>query len=231
MTAEEISIADGLRRVRERVAQASVRSGRPAEAVRLISVCKRQNSERVIAALRAGAEDLGESTVQGLEATAQHAELAQYSFAWHFVGMLQRRKVRRLLPFRPFIHSVDRLDLAVEISTRATAAEPIDVLLQVNMGQEEQKGGADPAAVVDLAVQLASLPGLRLRGLMTIPPLADNPSPHFGGLQRLADEVRALPGCAAADQLSMGMSNDFEEAIACGATMVRVGTSIFGERW
>ena len=163
---------------------------------------------------------------QGMAATA--AGLAGRRVRWHFVGTLQRNKVNAVLEHASVVHSIDRLPLAEAIAKRATT--PIDVLVQVNIGQEPQKGGVAPAEAVDLACRVATLPGLRLTGLMAIPPADVEPRPYFEELARLAETLRRTPEGAGAVELSMGMSDDFETAIRCGATIVRVGTALFGPR-
>jgi PLP dependent protein len=154
---------------------------------------------------------------------------------WHYIGHLQSNKVRQLAGLVSMIHSVDRLSLAEEISRQwGRLGSSCDVLVQVNVAEETTKSGTSTEEALTLVSQMATLPHLRVRGLMTMPPFFDNPEaarPYFRQLRQLAETIRAaaFPGVAL-DELSMGMSGDFEVAIEEGATLVRVGTAIFGER-
>jgi PLP dependent protein len=217
-------IAERLAAVRDRVAAAAARAGRPGT-VTLVAVSKLHPAAAVRAAFAAGAVDLGENYVQ--ELTAKRAELADLPLRWHFIGRLQRNKVRDVAGKVALIHGVDSLLLLQEIGKRAAAAGVVqDLLIQVNVAGEEQKGGVAPDELPALTAACAALPALRLRGLMTMPPLVDDPErnrPHFRALAALA-RAHALA------ELSMGMSDDLEVAIEEGATLVRVGTAIFGAR-
>ena len=214
-------IRDNLERVRERVARAAQRSGRRPEDVLLIAVSKTFPAERVAAAIAAGVSALGENRVQ--EAKEKIRQLG-HPVPWHLIGSLQTNKVKDAVALFDVIQSVDRLDLARELDRRAT--KPIDVLLEVNVGEEASKGGFSVADVKPALDAIAELPQLRVRGLMTIPPAVSDPEaarPSFRLLRELRDETGLT-------ELSMGMSADFEVAIEEGATMVRVGTAIFGAR-
>ena len=217
-------IRANLERVRERVARAAERAGRRAEDVLLVGVSKTVDVARVRAAIAAGIEALGENRVQ--EARDKIAEVGR-GVRWHLIGHLQTNKVRDALELFDVIHSVDRIDLARELDRRARAkGRTIDAFVQVNMGGEQSKGGWPPEAVETAVNALAALAGLRVRGLMTIPPAVERPEDArgwFRSLRKLA-ERHGLP------ELSMGMSGDFEVAVEEGATMVRVGTAIFGPR-
>ena len=217
-------IRANLERVRERVARAAERAGRRAEDVLLVGVSKTVDVARIRAAVAAGLGALGENRVQ--EARDKVADVGR-GVQWHLVGHLQTNKVRDALELFDVIHSVDRIDLARELDRRARAkGRTIDAFVQVNVGGELSKGGWPPEAVETAVGAISALTGLKLRGLMTIPPAverAEDARAWFRTLRKLA-ERHGLP------ELSMGMSADFTVAIEEGATIVRVGTAIFGER-
>lgn len=208
---------------------AAERSGRRIEDVRLVAVTKGVDPERIREALALGIVDLGENRIQ--EALPKIAALGSAP-RWHLVGHLQRNKVGRAIEAFALIHSVDSVRLTEEIARRAgVLGRDIPVLLQVNVAGEPGKHGFAPEEVRDAARRIAGSPGVRVRGLMTIAPLADDPEtvrPIFRRLRRLGEVVRAeVPD---ADELSMGMSQDYEVAIEEGATLIRVGRAIFGGR-
>ena len=210
-----------LERVRERVARAAQRAGRRPEDILLIGVSKTVPAERVREAVAVGLAALGENRVQ--EAKEKIRVLGR-PVPWHLIGHLQTNKVKDALDLFDVIQSVDRPALAAELARRAR--RPVDVLVEVNLAGEPAKSGFAPAEVKPAVDALAALPGLRVRGLMAIPPAAadaEQTRPWFRTLRELRDAA-GLP------ELSMGMSADFEVAIEEGATMVRVGTAIFGER-
>ncbi|HEY7516942.1 MAG TPA: YggS family pyridoxal phosphate-dependent enzyme [Methylomirabilota bacterium] len=217
-------IRANLERVRERVARAAERAGRRAEDVLLVGVSKTVDVARIRAAIAAGLTALGENRVQ--EARDKIIEIGR-SVQWHLVGHLQTNKVRDAVELFDVIHSVDRIDLARELDRRARAkGRTFDAFVQVNVGGELSKGGWPPEAVETAVQAVSALAGLKLRGLMTIPPAverAEDARAWFRTMRKLA-ERHGLP------ELSMGMSADFEVAIEEGATMVRVGTAIFGPR-
>lgn len=219
-----LDIRANLGRVQEAVARACARAGRSPDHVLLIAVSKTVDAERIRLAIAAGVAALGENRVQ--EAREKIEALGR-PVPWHLIGSLQTNKAKEAARLFDWIHSVDRLELARELSRRAHGAErTLDVLLQVNLGDEPQKGGVAPAEVKGLQEAMAGLPGLRVRGLMAIPPVTESPErtrPYFRRLRELRDELGL-------EHLSMGMSADFEVAIEEGATMVRVGTAIFGAR-
>ena len=198
--------------------------GRDPREVLLIAVSKTVDLERIRLAVEAGVPALGENRVQ--EAKEKVATLG-HPVPWHLIGSLQTNKAKEAARIFDCIQSVDRLELAHELDRRAQAAgRVVDGLLQVNLGEEPQKGGLPPAEVKAVLDQVAALQGLRIRGLMAIPPLvpdAEAARPYFRRLRELRDAVGL-------EHLSMGMSGDFEVAIDEGATMVRVGTAIFGPR-
>jgi hypothetical protein len=221
-------VAEQLAEVRASIAGAARDAARDPAGVRLIAVSKGQPASAIREAFDAGQRDFGENYAQELSAKAR--ALADLAIRWHFIGHLQRNKVKDVLANADVVHTIDRAALADEISKRAT--RDVDVLLEVNVAAEPQKPGAALADVAALADHVATLPRLRLVGLMTVPPDVDDPRearPHFEALRAALDAVRAR-GHASAVELSMGMSHDYAVAIAAGATWVRVGTAIFGPR-
>jgi len=228
-----MSIAGNLLEIRERIRLAAERSGRDPAAVRLVAVSKTQPAEAVAAAREAGHGLFGENYVQEF---LDKARQLPDSVEWHFIGSLQSNKVKYIAGLVSLIHSVDRISLAREIDRQWEKTGTIcDILLQVNISGEETKSGTTAAGVIELAREAAALPHLRIRGLMTMPPFFDEPDrarPYFRELRRLAELIDAenIPGVVM-EELSMGMSGDFEVAIEEGATLVRVGSAIFGERY
>jgi pyridoxal phosphate enzyme (YggS family) len=227
-----MDIAANLASIRHEIAAACERCGRDPVTVQLVAVSKTHPAARVREALAAGQTVFGESYVQEFLAKAGAVGAP---VAWHFIGHLQSNKVRSLAGKVALIHSVDRLSLAQEIDRQwrmhGTRAE---ILVEVNLGGEASKSGIGQAELVPLLQSIATLPNLAVRGLMTLPPYLDDPEavrPFFCRLRELAREVDALalPGVSMAE-LSMGMSHDFMVAIEEGATLVRIGTAIFGER-
>jgi len=225
-------IAEHLQAVRERIAAAACACGRHPEEVRLVAVSKTRPAEDVRAAFQAGQRIFGENYVQ--ELTAKAAALLE-PVEWHLIGHLQSNKVKYIAGLTTLIHSVDRLSLATEIDRQwGRLGRICDVLVQVNISGEATKSGTTEQDTLQLVRDIAALPHIRVRGLMTMPPFFDDPEaarPFFAGLRRLAERItaEAIPGVEMAE-LSMGMSGDFEAAIQEGATLVRVGTAIFGER-
>ena len=225
------TIAANLQAVRARIAAACIAAGRPVESVRLLAVSKTWPAASVREAIAAGQRAFGENYVQ--EAIDKKAELASLSpdpgLEWHFIGPLQSNKTRLVAENFAWVHSVDRLKIAERLSAqRPPDMAPLQICLQVNVSGEASKSGCNPAQVAALAATLATLPGLRLRGLMAIPEPSDDPlrqRQQFAVLRRLRD---SLP--VELDTLSMGMSHDLEAAIMEGATIVRIGTAIFGQR-
>jgi pyridoxal phosphate enzyme (YggS family) len=217
-----VTVAERLTEVRERIASAARATGRDADAVTLVVVTKEVGLDDVRAALAAGAVNLGENRAQDLAAKADAlASDADGSIAprWHFIGRLQRNKVRAVARHVALWESIDRVELATEVGGRAPGAA---VLVQINVTGEVQKGGCAPedaAAVVDAC----RANGCVVEGLMTVPPAEGDPRPVFARVRRMTDDL-GLRVC------SMGMSGDYEVAIAEGATMVRVGSAIFGPR-
>lgn len=219
-------VAEGLERVHERIARACARAGRGPDEVALVAVSKLQPAEVVREAYDAGQRLFGENYVRELEPKAEAlADLSELT--WHFIGHLQRNKVKSVLATGALIETVDSARLATEIDRRAAGeSRVIPVLVQVNVAGEQQKSGCAPGELAALLGEVRALPKVAVRGLMTVPPLGESPEasrPHFARLRELA----ASHGLA---ELSMGMSADLEVAIEEGATIVRVGTAIFGAR-
>lgn len=227
------AIADNLAAVQTRIQKACERSGRDPKTVRLVAVSKLHPAEAIAEAAAAGQLLFGENYVQELvDKAGQLSETVQ----WHLIGHLQSNKVKYLPGIVSMIHTVDRLSLAEEIDRhwRDKLGRPCEVLVQVNVAGEASKSGATADEALALVRQIADLPSVQVRGLMTMPPFFDDPEaarPYFRQLRLLAERVQAerIPGVQMAE-LSMGMSGDFEVAIEEGATLVRVGTAIFGER-
>jgi PLP dependent protein len=226
-------IAGAVSRVRERIAAACARAGRDPAEVTLVAVSKTHGPDAIRAAHAAGLRHFGESYAQELRDKAD--ALPDLDLQWHFVGRIQTNKVRYIVGTASLVHAVDRLEAAQALSDRVerTGASPLEVLVSVNVGQEASKGGATPETAVALCGQVADMPGLRLRGLMCLPPFTEDPEgarPYFDRLRVLSDEIRGKIPVPGTFQLSMGMSHDIEVAIEAGATLVRVGTALFGER-
>ncbi|MCB1915941.1 MAG: YggS family pyridoxal phosphate-dependent enzyme [Rhodocyclaceae bacterium] len=224
------TIASRLQAVRGRIADAARRNGRNPDDITLLAVSKTWPAEAVREAAAAGQRCFGENYVQ--EALTKISALADPGLAWHFIGPLQSNKSAEVAGAFQWLHSLDRLKLAQRLSRQRPATlPPLDVCLQLNISGEASKSGIAPAALDDLAEQVASLPGLRLRGLMGVPePSADEAllRRRFASLREALEALNARG--FALDTLSMGMSHDLDAAIAEGATIVRVGTAIFGER-
>ncbi|MGH9398697.1 MAG: YggS family pyridoxal phosphate-dependent enzyme [Terriglobia bacterium] len=228
-----MSIQDNIARVQERVAAACRRAGRGVEDVRLIAVSKTFPAECIREAYAAGLREFGENRVQ--EAAAKVPVLADLNITWHLIGRLQTNKARRAGELFQWVHSIDSEALAGRLNqTRADDGGRFTVLLQVNLGDEESKSGIDEREVLKTAEAVGQFSQLDVRGLMAIPPFCKNPEdarPFFRRLRELGGKIRAarVPNVSM-QHLSMGMSHDFEVAIEEGATMIRVGTAIFGVR-
>lgn len=227
-----MSVAANLKIINDRIRCAALQAGRDPASVRLVAVSKTKPAAAVDEAARAGQLLFGENYVQELVAKAR--EVVQ-PVEWHFIGHLQSNKVRQIAGLVTMIHSVDRLSLAEEIDRQwGKLGRECPVLVEVNIACEATKCGTSTTELFDLVRRVAALPHLRVRGLMTMPPFFDDPEgarPYFRELRRLAAEIAAagIPRVEMTE-LSMGMSGDFEVAIAEGATLVRVGSAIFGER-
>ena len=224
------NLPERVRAVRERIAQAAARAGRNAHSVTLLAVTKAQPPEVVRAAAACGLGDFGESYLQ--EALQKLDALQDCALTWHFVGRIQANKTRAIAEAFAWAHAVDRLKIAARLSEqRPHYAPPLNVCLQVRLADEAAKGGVAAGELAGLARQVALLPRLRLRGLMCIPPEETQPERQRAWFRELRRHLEVLnSGGAALDTLSMGMSGDFEAAIEEGATIVRVGTALFGPR-
>jgi len=224
------SVAENLERVREQIARAAAKSGRTTDDVELVAITKTHPADKVREAIEAGHTLFGESRIQ--EARAKIPELPS-NLRWHFVGHLQKNKIRHALPLFEMIHSVDSLALAQDINRIAEedGMHP-RVLLEVNVAGEGSKFGFSPDKLSDQMEELLALPRLSILGLMTIPPLAEEAEAsrkYFVQLREMRDRLQTEFRVDLA-QLSMGMTQDFPIAVEEGATLVRVGTAIFGER-
>jgi pyridoxal phosphate enzyme (YggS family) len=229
LTAPQFS-AERLAAVRARIESAARRAGRAPASVRLVAVSKQQPAQSVRAAAAAGQRAFGENYVQ--EAAGKIEALADLPLEWHFIGQLQANKTRAVAESFQWVHTLDRLRVAERLSAqRPHHAAPLDVLLQIRLADEPGKGGVSPAELPELAAAVAGLPRLRLRGLMCLPPPVtgeDEQRRPFRQLRELLEDLVARGH--ALDTLSMGMSDDLEAAILEGATLVRVGTAVFGPR-
>ena len=219
-----------LREVRERMARAAGHAGRSAQSVTLLAVGKAQPVELLAAAADCGVTDFGESYLQ--EALAKIAALQGRALTWHFIGRLQANKTRPIAAAFSWVHGLDRVRVAERLAAqRPRETPPLNVCLEVNVAAEAGKGGVLPAELPVLAAGVARLPCLTLRGLMCIPPEETEPARQrawFARLRGLRDDLNAAGHSL--DTLSMGMSADFEAAIEEGATIVRLGTVLFGAR-
>jgi len=227
---DQANITDRWRKVLDQMAQAARRAGRTTDCVRLLAVSKLHPAEDILTLFEAGQRMFGENYVQ--EAQTKMAILPQ-GISWHFIGHLQTNKVKSVVGRFSLIHGVDSLKLARTLHNQAEAQDVVqDVLVQVNLAAEKQKSGIFEVELPSLAEFLAASTHLRWRGLMLMPPFFDDPErarPYFARLRELASRLRADFGLPL-PELSMGMTGDFEAAIEEGATLVRIGTRIFGER-
>jgi PLP dependent protein len=220
--------------VRERIARAAARAGRPPEDVLLVAISKTFPAEAVREAFEAGLRELGENKVQEADSKiVALGDLRPAGLRWHLVGHLQGNKARRAAQLFDRIHSVDSVELAARLARVASEQQRVlSVLVQVHLGNEATKSGLEERDLTSTLETMRELPGLRVDGLMTLPPFEDDPErarPHFRRLRELRDLALAR-GLLAGRELSMGMSHDLEVAVEEGATLVRVGSAIFGER-
>ncbi len=217
-------VAQRLAEIRARIAAACARAGRPVESVTLLAVSKLKPSALIREAYAAGQRDFGENYAQELRDKAVELE-ALAGLRWHAIGPLQTNKVKYVAKAAHAFHALERLDVARELSKRRTEA-PLPCYVEVNLGGEQSKSGLAPEALGPLLDEVRTLPGLRLEGLMALPPPTEQEEQARGHFRRLRELARAqgLTG------LSMGTTHDFELAIEEGATVVRVGTALFGER-
>jgi PLP dependent protein len=225
-------IAGALARVRQRIASAAIAAGRAPDSIQLIAVSKKMPPADVLAALAAGQFDFGENYAQELR--DKRGDVGSAATRWHFIGPLQTNKIRYVVGKIALLHTVDSVEMLEEINRRSQQGSPQSCLVQVNVAGEARKHGVAPADLPALLDHFGTRDHVRCAGLMLIPPLGDDPEasrPHFAALRALRDteRARARPHVDLI-HLSMGMSHDLEIAIAEGATLVRVGTAIFGAR-
>lgn len=230
----EIPIERNIRSVQNRIIDAAAASGRSPEEITLLAISKTFPVESISRAAAAGLSRFGENRVQEAEKKILHFR-ERFDFEWHLVGHLQTNKARRAAELFDCIHSLDSMRLAEKLNQVCLeTGKKLSVLLQVDLGREETKFGAGQESVREIMEALSLHEGLRLDGMMTIPPFFEDPEqvrPYFVRLRELRDALESeQPGCLGRRHLSMGMSHDFETAIREGATIVRIGTSIFGSR-
>lgn len=231
MAAHDHFIAENVKRVRERVAQAAARCGRNADEITIVAVSKTFRAESIEAAYEAGLRHFGENRIQEWE--AKKPRLAHLDATWHFIGHLQSNKARRAVHLFHRIDSIDSIPLAQRLDAAAVeSTKRLPVLIEVHLTDEASKTGVGEGDLAALAEKIVHLSNLELRGLMTVPPYCDDPEearPFFRRLRSLRDDLSTKLGVNL-PALSMGMSHDFEVAIEEGATEIRVGTDIFGVR-
>ncbi len=238
MTVDQHTLVERIAQVQQRIERAARRAGRNPDGITLVAVSKTQSAETVTAAFAAGLRIFGENRVEEAapKAEAVAALLGHLSAGpeWHMIGHVQSRKAGQVLPWASMVHSVDSVKLAIRLSRSALAVgRELPILLEVNVSGEASKYGFAPADLSVAVEAIMGLPGLRLQGLMTMAPIVADPEearPVFAGLRRLRDELAARFPTVDWRHLSMGMTDDFEVAIAEGATIVRIGRAIFGER-
>ncbi|HTW74776.1 MAG TPA: YggS family pyridoxal phosphate-dependent enzyme [Steroidobacteraceae bacterium] len=230
ISAADAGLARRLQQLRAAIAAAAAQGGRTEQSVTLVAVSKGQGADRVRAAAALGLTHFGESYVQ--EALPKRRALAELALCWHFIGRIQANKTRPIAEQFDWVHGLDRLQIAERLSAqRPAAAAPLNVCLHVNIAAEASKAGVAPAELPGLAGAVARLPRLALRGLMCILPAGQSERSnraHFRALRELLVDIDA--GRGRLDTLSMGMSADFREAVLEGATLLRVGTALFGAR-
>ena len=225
-----------LREVRDRVAAACARIGRDPAEIRIVAITKGHPAHVVAAAIEAGLNEVGENRVdEALEKFSRVADLESHGVTRHMVGHLQRNKVRLAVTVFDWVQSVDSVRLARALSERVVErSEPLPVLVEVNVGEEPQKHGFGPDEALDRAAEIAELPGLSLRGLMTMAPWTEDPTVLRATFRRARTLFERMTGSAwgreSIDTLSMGMSGDYPIAIEEGSTMLRLGTALFGSR-
>lgn len=222
-----------LENLNRRIARAAEGCGRKPEDIRLVAVSKTFPADSVLEAIQCGAAVFGENYIQ--EAREKIATLSDQPVSWHFIGHLQSNKAKYAVKLFDLIHSVDSVKLAKELNKKAAQIDKVqEILVQVNISGEETKSGVGASQATELIEGIAPLEHVAIKGLMTMPPFFDDPDrarPYFTALRRVGEHIRGLsiPGVSI-DELSMGMTGDFEVAIEEGATLIRVGTAIFGAR-
>jgi pyridoxal phosphate enzyme (YggS family) len=217
-------IAGNYTRILERIGSAARRAGRSPDSIQLVAVTKTVPPDRIQEAVRCGVKHIGENRVQ--EALPKRQALASENLTWHFIGHFQTNKAKKVVENFDWVHSVDRIDAAEALARHAVNRAPLPVLIEVKLQDEPNKSGAAELDLPGLIGAIRRLDSLDLRGLMAVPPPVEDPErarPFFRRLQQLARD-------SGLTELSMGMTHDFEVAVEEGATMVRIGTGIFGER-
>ncbi|MBF0195676.1 MAG: YggS family pyridoxal phosphate-dependent enzyme [Magnetococcales bacterium] len=231
-------VSDNLRNIREQIKLACEKSGRNAQSVRLVAVSKTKPASAVLSALAEGQDLFGENRVQEardkIPLVADGSDTQGRDVQWHLIGPLQRNKVKIAVKLFSMVHSVDSVSLAQELSKRASTIRPLPILIQVNVGGEKQKNGLPPGDVIEAVHQMANFDGIKIKGLMTVPPVTQDPQgarPFFKELATLAATIKGLQiSGVEMTELSMGMSHDYIVAVEEGATLVRVGSALFGSR-
>lgn len=228
-----LSIKENIDKINKQIFDAAVSCGRKPGNIQLIAVTKKKNIKTIEEGIKAGASHLGENYIQ--EAIDKINVLGKDRVCWHFIGHLQSNKAKLAVQYFEYIHTVDTFKLAKEINKQAEKINKVQkILLQVNIAQEETKSGTNTKEAIDLAKQICSLANISLQGLMCMPPYFSNPEQariYFKQLFQIKEQIAAdQSDNVSMKHLSMGMSNDFKVAIEEGATMVRVGTAIFGSR-
>ena len=228
-----MSIAENIARIRAQMESAALKAGRDPKEIKLCAATKMNDADAVRQAIAAGVDYCGENRVQ--ELVQKSKENAYEGAPVHFIGHLQTNKVKQVVGKVDLIQSVDRLNLLEAIQKEAARQEIIqDILLEVNIGNEESKSGFQAGQILPLLEHIADFPNIRVRGLMAIPPISQNPGDNrkfFTKMYELSVDIRDKKyDNVSVDYLSMGMSDDYEDAILCGSTMIRVGTAIFGAR-
>ena len=229
----DIELKNRLERIKARIKETAEACNRPVASIRLVAVCKTMPVEVVREAIDAGVTDLGENYIQ--EATEKVNALATYPATWHFIGHLQSNKAKYAVRLFDLIHSVDSLKLAKELDKYAKRNDKTQaILIQVNVAREDSKSGVYVEDTMPLLREVSRLENISVKGLMTMPPYFNAPEkvrPFFAALREFRDQIKKEDiSNISMDELSMGMTGDFEAAIEEGATMVRIGTAIFGER-
>tara|TARA_R110002096_G_scaffold172690_5_gene346541 strand:- start:850 stop:1545 length:696 start_codon:yes stop_codon:yes gene_type:complete len=221
---------NNLRVIRQQIEQISKRHQRSSRDVCLIAVSKTRSAHEIRSLAMQGQMHFGENYIQ--ESVDKMAEISDIELIWHFIGPIQKNKTRLIAEKFQWVHSVDRESVAKRLSNQRPPDLPaLNICLQINIDNEDSKSGIAPTALLPLAELIQQLPNLKLRGLMAIPSATNEPEQQTSAFRKMADLLTSLKQHEFdVDTLSMGMSNDFEAAIACGSTMVRIGTAIFGPR-
>ena len=228
-----MSIAENIARIRAQMESAAIKAGRDPKEIKLCAATKMNAADAVRQAIAAGVDYCGENRVQ--ELVQKSKENAYEGAPVHFIGHLQTNKVKQVVGKVDLIQSVDRINLLEAVQKEAARQEIIqDILLEVNIGNEESKSGFQAEEILPLLEHIADFPNIRVKGLMAIPPISENPGDNrkfFTKMYELSVDIRDKKyDNVSVDYLSMGMSDDYEDAICCGSTMIRVGTAIFGAR-